>query len=133
MKGDDPDRLPTAEELVAAERLRVAFEDPWTELEDVVLARALRLAWAPTGLERSVALRFGRRRMVAVAALAAVVGLALVTGFPGGGSVRQWRTSRSTEPLFEEKVVMRSDRIDRIAWARGADLRENRFTRWGVR
>ncbi len=43
--------------------------------------------------------------------------------------------ARSTQPLFEEpfKPGEASARIDRIALARSADYRENRFAKWGVR
>jgi len=43
---------------------------------------------------------------------------------------------RSTQPLFAEPFAPRggaSARIDRIAVARAADLRDNRFAAWGVR
>jgi hypothetical protein len=43
---------------------------------------------------------------------------------------------RSTQTLFDAPFPRRggeSARIDRIARARGSDLRENRFARWGVR
>jgi hypothetical protein len=44
--------------------------------------------------------------------------------------------TRSTQALFDEPFARtggQSARIDRIASARAADLRENRFARWGVR
>jgi hypothetical protein len=42
---------------------------------------------------------------------------------------------RSTQPLFEEPFQrgQTSARVDRIAMARASDLRENRYSRWGVR
>jgi hypothetical protein len=43
---------------------------------------------------------------------------------------------RSTQPLFREPFARtggESARIDRIASARAADLRDNRFAAWGVR
>jgi hypothetical protein len=46
------------------------------------------------------------------------------------------RYARSTQPLFHEPFASHggaSARIDRIASARAADLRENRFARWEVR
>ena len=42
---------------------------------------------------------------------------------------------RSTQPLFTEHFEAHggeSARIDRIAIARAADLRDNEFARWGV-
>ena len=44
--------------------------------------------------------------------------------------------SRSTQGLFPDRFAAaggESARIDRIAMARAADLRENEFARWGVR
>jgi hypothetical protein len=44
--------------------------------------------------------------------------------------------SRSTVELFPDGIPAKggtSDRVDRIAYARARDLRENRFHRWGVR
>ena len=44
--------------------------------------------------------------------------------------------SRSTQPLFPERFPAtggETSRIDRIAMARGADLRDNEFAKWGVR
>ena len=44
--------------------------------------------------------------------------------------------SRSTQELFPERFAPtggESARIDRIAMARAADLRDNEFAKWGVR
>jgi hypothetical protein len=44
--------------------------------------------------------------------------------------------SRSTQALFSERFAPtggETARIDRIALARGADLRDNEFAKWGVR
>ncbi len=44
--------------------------------------------------------------------------------------------SRSTQPLFAEQFAVaggETSRVDRIAAAREADYRRNRFARWGVR
>jgi hypothetical protein len=52
---------------------------------------------------------------------------------PGGSSLV---ASRSAADLFPEGIPRAggtSDRVDRIAYARARDLRENRFARWGVR
>ena len=48
----------------------------------------------------------------------------------------QLAVTRSTQPLFDAPFAAEggeTSRADRIAMARGADLRENRFARWGVR
>jgi hypothetical protein len=45
-------------------------------------------------------------------------------------------STRSTQPLFSEPFARaggETARVDRIAMARAADLRENEFARWGVR
>ena len=42
---------------------------------------------------------------------------------------------RSTQPLFREPFAAvggETSRVDRIAMARGADLRDNEFAKWGV-
>jgi hypothetical protein len=44
--------------------------------------------------------------------------------------------SRSTQPLFADRFAAKggeTSRIDRIAMARAADLRDNDFAKWGVR
>jgi len=44
--------------------------------------------------------------------------------------------SRSTQALFTDPFAPtggESARIDRIAMARGADLRDNQFAKWGAR
>ena len=48
---------------------------------------------------------------------------------------RTLHASRPTGELFAErfKTGSTTDRIDRIAAARAHDLRENRYTAWGVR
>ena len=51
-------------------------------------------------------------------------------------SVEPLAPLRSTQPLFREPFAREggaSARIDRIALARGSDLRDNRFAAWGVR
>jgi hypothetical protein len=67
-------------------------------------------------------------------ALAASVVLVMTTA-PGPGSEAPLAKSRTTQPLFSEpfKPGETSARIDRIALARAADFRDNRFTKWGVR
>ena len=67
-------------------------------------------------------------------ALAASVVL-VVTSAPGPGAEAPLAKARTTQPLFSEpfKAGETSARIDRIASARAADFRDNRFTKWGVR
>jgi len=67
-------------------------------------------------------------------ALAASIVL-VVTSAPGPGSEAPLAKARTTQPLFSEpfKPGETSARIDRIASARAADFRDNRFTKWGVR
>jgi hypothetical protein len=76
-----------------------------------------------------------------VIALAAGIALAVMRPpFDGEGSsvasVEPLLPARSTQPLFREPFAQsggESARIDRIASARAADLRDNRFAAWGVR
>jgi hypothetical protein len=67
-------------------------------------------------------------------ALAASV-VFVVTSAPGSGAEAPLAKARTTQPLFSEpfKPGETSARIDRIASARAADFRDNRFTKWGVR
>jgi hypothetical protein len=59
----------------------------------------------------------------------------VVTSAGGPGSEAPLAKARTTQPLFSEpfKPGETSARIDRIASARAADFRDNRFTKWGVR
>jgi hypothetical protein len=106
-------------------------------------------------LDRAVATVRGRRhrtRWLRVSlASAAVVSLAagFVLSFSSGGVGRRiageeapptasvtLAVSRSTQPLFPERFGPTGGataRIDRIAMARAADLRDNEFAKWGVR
>jgi hypothetical protein len=88
-----------------------------------------------------------RRAVVGVASgLALAAAIALVVGraqFALEESAEPMRASiepliplRSTQSLFPQPFARRggeSARIDRIASARGSDLRDNRFTTWGVK
>jgi hypothetical protein len=157
---DDPDVEPSAEELVAAEALRAALEDPSRRSEMADLARAVSSAWEPKDLdpaghraivERALAARpatTGRRSNVvrvsfaasAMVALAASVLLA-IWGQPPvpastAGASPDLALSRSTQELFDQSFAAvggESARVDRIAMARATDLRDNEFARWGVR
>jgi hypothetical protein len=152
---DDPDAPPSEEELAASARLREALEDPSKANADADLARALALAHSPRDIdgaehraivERGVAqgsrrARSQRRGVVVRVAFGVSAGLAIAASallfFGVRGPERvELAVTRSTQPLFPDafpKVGGESERIDRIAMARSADLRENRFARWGVR
>ena len=151
--GDDPFAPPTAEELSAAERLRDHFDsDP--------LVQSLRLAQRPTAPSSNVvlavreALRAQPRKsairrargwapsawgMLAVAAAAALWFVAKSNGVLDGPAAvqppsRALALSRSTDSLFAKPFASssHSERIDRIAQARSRDLRDNRYTIWGL-
>ncbi len=125
-------------------------------------ARAVSLAHAPPAIadadhraivsravERAVTRRAAVRRRAAwrttlvAGGLALAAAVALWTRSPPGAESPESRASleplvpvRSTQPLFREpfaKTGGESARIDRIASARAADLRDNRFAAWGVR
>ena len=154
---DDPDAPASDEEREAAEDLRASLEDPRRASDDAELARALSSAWSPRdlGAEDHAALverALAKRRAVprtgrvvrlsfavsAAVALAAAVLLVLrsdrrPTGEPAALGLA---LSRSTQPLFPERFAPtggETARIDRIAMARAADLRDNEFAKWGVR
>ena len=157
---DDPDAPPSEEELTASARLRDALEDPSHALgqnAEADLARALALAHAPRDIDpkehkaiveraivegtrrakkqqRGVVIRvtFG---VSAIVAVAASILLFFNMRVPAPAAL-ELAVTRSTQSLFPERfpqVGGESARIDRIAMARSADLRENRFARWGVR
>jgi hypothetical protein len=72
----------------------------------------------------------------AAAALAASVLLMLRAAVPERSrEPAAYAVSRSTAPLFHEpfQTAGTSDRVERIAWTRARELRENRFAAWGVR
>ncbi len=83
--------------------------------------------------------QFGTRSAPAPAAAVAQAPAAPVSAAPG--DVRQASTriaARSTQDLFDAATPFprsggESARVDRIATARAADLRANRFASWGVR
>jgi hypothetical protein len=125
------------------------------EIPDPELARALRAAWSPEDLSpeehrklvaqaiaprraRVVRVSFGAS---AILALAASVLLAVWTDRrpgpgPGPNVGPALSLSRSTQSLFSRPFAPtggESARVDRIAMARAADLRENEFAKWGVR
>lgn len=125
------------------------------DIPDPELARVLRAAWSPEDLaieehRKLVAQAIAPRRAKvvrvsfgasAILALAASVLLAVWSGKPPrpgpGPNVGPVMTlSRSTQSLFARPFAPtggESARVDRIAMARAADLRENEFAKWGVR
>jgi hypothetical protein len=97
-------------------------------------------------LDAAKRMRQGRMRVVlvtttSVLALAASVVVWITTGPSargieiGHGQEAPLARVRSTQPLFDEpfRSGETSARIDRIALARAADYRDNRFAKWGVR
>jgi hypothetical protein len=153
----DPDAPATDEELAEAAKLRDALEDPSRSNHDAELARAMSSAWSPRDLsaeahrslvEKALVGRDARRRRnrvirvsfgaSAVLALAAAILLYVRSDSqpPGTVHVAAMAVSRSTQALFRDRFASsggESSRIDRIAMARGADLRDNEFAKWGVR
>ncbi|HEV3193247.1 MAG TPA: hypothetical protein VGY54_22215 [Polyangiaceae bacterium] len=151
---------PTQEEIARAEELRAAIDDPRRSDESAELARALAAAWSPRDLapdrhrailSRAFSLAGARRRRArattasigAGGILALAAGVCIVLWAARGPSVSPTRAgpfpvafSRSTQELFAERFSPRggeTSRVDRIAQARGADLRANEFAKWGVR
>lgn len=116
------------------------------------LVTALRVAHDPSEIEATehaalvqAALRSAKTNLVPFARIrrAAVV---VASTFAAAAALTLWLTassetavplarSRSTESLFAEPFTegTGSARIDRIAVARAADYRDNRFAQWGLR
>jgi hypothetical protein len=144
------------------EALASGAEPAGGDADTAHLAHALRSAFAPKALDdaehrtiieaalakmpgaRVIAIgsRTTRTRVVRVAFGIVTGGLALaasivlvVTSAPPHGSEAPLAKARTTQPLFSEpfKPGETSARIDRIASARAADFRDNRFSKWGVR
>lgn len=153
---DDPDAPPTEDELREARALAEALETSTAPHDDALFLKSLvhahapeRAALDPAVHERIVAgaiaraprRRSGARvvRLVFGGGLAAAVAIAasvlFFLGSPRESAPPSLAQSRSTQELFREPFGGQeaSARIDRIAMARGGDLRENRFARWGVR
>lgn len=154
----DPDAPATDEELAESAKLREAVEDPSRPNDDAELARAMSSAWSPRDLpaeahrrlvEQALVRHDARRRRnrvvrisfgaSAVLALAAAVLLYVRSDRQPPETVHVVATmaiSRSTQALFQDRFAPsggESARIDRIAMARAADLRDNEFAKWGVR
>jgi hypothetical protein len=156
---EDTDAAPSEEELRAAESLRASLEPGGAHLEpdpDAELAEAVRYAARPARLSPERHRRILDRSLAAppkgrviyvvfggvasLAAMAASMALVMRGTAPSTGAALEvapaMAVSRSTAELFPEGIPVTggtSDRIDRIAYARAQDLRENRFARWGIR
>jgi hypothetical protein len=150
----EADAPATPEEIAESERLREELEDPGSKHPDVLLARSLRHAVAPKSIEAATHRKIldrtlgdsRARRMQplwisgAVFAAAAAIALWILpvgkqsdSGAPevSAGLVRM----HAVDDLFAEPFPEgqhTSARIDRIASARGRDLRNNHFAKWGV-
>lgn len=147
---DDPDAPPSEEEIRESQRLRDALEDASKESADADLLRAVKHAAEPkpiakTDLDAAVksGISRGERKSggvvirVAFGASVFIAAAAAIVFFVGRGPAQapELAHARSTQPLFTERFESHggeSARIDRIAVARAADLRENHFARWGV-
>jgi hypothetical protein len=82
-----------------------------------------------------VRISFGRGAMLALAASVVLVLWRKAPSVPAAVSPA-FAVSRSTQELFPERFAPtggETARIDRIAMARAADLRDNEFAKWGVR
>ena len=152
-----PDAPATEEELAQSAKLREALDDPGRPNDDAELARAMSSAWSPRDLsaeahrtlvDKALLHHDGRRRRnrvirasfgaSAVLALAAAVLLYVRSDRQPPETVHgtAMAISRSTQALFQDPFAPsggESARIDRIAMARAADLRDNQFAKWGVR
>jgi hypothetical protein len=158
-KGVDPDAMATDEERAGADVLRRALEDPACAHDDAALASRLRAAWSPPPIDPEAHRRIlaaalahadpapARRPRIMQVVFATATTMALAAGVaavlstrgnvpasaeaPAAGAV-----SRSTQPLFADRFPSyggQTSRVDRIALARATDLRDNEFSRWGVR
>ena len=158
----DPDAPASDEELRAAAELRDALADASRPHEGASLARAVVLAHSPRPLDRAENASVVKRALVAAEARrvsvtlvprrarrSTLVTVATALALAAGVLLFQWSAqvedtaqpsavayARSSQPLFHEPFALnggKSARVDRIASARAADLRENMFARWDVR
>jgi hypothetical protein len=154
-----PEAPPTEAELARATSLRRALERGRPDAAgdaDWELVQAIRAAAEPsalseerqrqildeafTGRARGRVIYYAFGGVATLAAMAATFAVYIKgvadspeASVPAGAAMA---LSRSTAELFPEGIPAKggtSDRVDRIAYARARDLRENRFHRWGVR
>ena len=143
-RGGDGPSPPGRAEAELAVALRAAWEPSDLSVEEhrslvqraeSALDRRSKGGSGRAGWGSLVRVTFGR---AAVVALAASVLLVLWRGDPSTPieSRPVLAASRSTQALFQERFAPtggETARIDRIAMARAADLRDNEFAKWGVR
>jgi hypothetical protein len=152
-----PEDPPTEDELARAASLRRALERGRPDAPgdaDWQLLQAIRAAAEPEALPderqrlildealankpRGRVIYFAFGGVATLAAMAAALAV-VVKGpamSPEARAPASMAVSRSTAALFPDGIPAQggtSDRVDRIAYARARDLRENRFSRWGVR
>jgi hypothetical protein len=153
------DPPPTDEELAESARLRDALADSSVKNEDADLLRSIALSHNPHALDeeahrsivepalaklttrrnaRVIRLRwaFGGAGAALALAAAAILLVGKLEPAPSPDLAAHLLRSRSTQSLFDTPFTAESGasaRIDRIAMAREADLRENRFLQWGLR
>jgi hypothetical protein len=129
------DRL-DGDPVVAA--LRAAYEPKAIDDAEhrAIVTRALEAAAAPGIVVDFAAARRMRRLRAVVAGTTATLALAAsIVVWISQPKETPLAMTRSTQPLFADpfRAGEASARIDRIALARAADYRDNRFARWGAR
>ena len=150
---DDPDAPPTEEELRAIAALEGSLSADEAELAEAVQSahspkpidqlsheRILRRTVLPRSVRRSprvVVLAVAGSALLAAAAAMIVVGSMKRGEAPALSTTAQLSLipCRSSQDLFDQPFPREggeSARIDRIAQSREHDLRQNRFSSWGV-
>jgi len=146
----DPDfgPPPTDEELAESERLRQALDEPRSAHPGAELARALRNAVDPRPIDELSHRRLLDRalpkksRRIEIAVLFAAAAAFLVAAFafgtqrPSATAAAALVGPHTTQGLFSEPFPREgktSARVDAIALSRGRDLRQNKWTKWGLK
>jgi len=151
----DPDDPPSEAELAAAAELRRALErgSSGPVNADWALVEAVRAASRPAPIAETTHRRImnkalskptkGRVLYLALGGLASAAAIAAALALVVRGTrpapeiaAAPAAVCRSAAELFPDGFATTggtSDRVDRIAYARARDLRENRFAAWGVR
>ena len=156
----DPNAPPSEAEMAAAQELRRSLDQGRPGVRgnaDWELVEAVRAAASPAAISEARHRRIletalsdnprGRVIYFAFGGVASLVAMAAAIAIVIKGSEREpvaaramqespMAVSRSTVELFPAGIPARgstSDRVDRIAYARARDLRENHFAQWGVR